>query len=243
MSDLKHLSLVVHGTPKIGKSWLGESSPGPVLVIDGEGSTDFLKRKKRQTWNPDQAPPTGLTNNDIVVVKASNWHTVMQVNQWLNSGQHEFNSLVIDTLTELQKKCKASIASTFDDQRQWGQLLEKMELTAKFWANLTDHPVKPLLSVVVLTQTVEKDKWQRPDVQGALARSLGSFYDTIGFLRPRFEEGSLLPTRELVIAPYPNIEAGDRTDDLLCHFQTGIIPNPDVTDLVRLLNSPSEAAQ
>lgn len=239
----KQLTLLVHGTPKIGKSWLGESCPGPVLVLDGEGSTDYLKRKNRTVWNPQEPPPTGLTKDDLVVVRALDWNTVVLVTQWLQSGKHEFNSFVVDTLTELQKKCKATIsASGFDDTRQWGQLLEKMELYARQWAELVDHKTKPLYAVVVISQTVEdKSKTQRPDVQGGLSRSLGSFFDVIGYLRPRFEDGQLLPTRELVIAPYPGIEAGDRTDDLTSFYKNGIIPNPDVTELVRLLNTATEA--
>lgn len=236
----KQLTLLVHGTPKIGKSWLGESCPGPVLVVDGEGSTDYLKRKRRQVWDPTQPPPTGLGPDDLVVVRALDWQTVVLVTQWLQSGKHEFNSLVIDTLTEIQKKAKATIATGgFDDYTQWGQLLEKMELTARQWATLVDHPKKPLWAVVVITQTEfrEKDKTWHPDVQGGLKRSLGSFFDVIGLMRPSFQEGQLLPGRELVIAPYPGIEAGDRTDDLTKIHKNGIIPNPDITDLVRLLNA------
>lgn len=241
------LTLLVHGTPKIGKSWLGESCPGPVLVLDGEGSTDYLKRKNRIQWDPQGPPPTGLGPNDLVVVRVLNWQTVMLATQWLQSGKHEFNSLVIDTLTELQKKCKETIASGgFDDTRQWGQLLEKMELTARQWAALVDHPTRPLYAVVCITQTEARgkqgDEIQRPDVQGGLRRSLGSYFDIIGYLRPSFQEGQLLPGRELVIAPYPGIEAGDRTDDLTKHYKNGIIKNPDVTELLRHLNNP-EATQ
>lgn len=246
MSDVKRLGLLVHGTPKIGKSWLAESCPGPVLILDGEGSTDFLKRKRRQEWNPINPPPTDVGPDDVVVVKATDWQTVVLVNQWLSSGQHPFNSFAVDTLTEWQKKCKATIsASAFDDTRQWGQLLDKMELVVRFWRDLLDHPTHPLYAVVIITQTVEKEKGgQKPDVQGALTRSLGSFFDVIGFLRPRMQEGQLLPTRELVIAPYPGIEAGDRTDDLTQLYPGGIIPNPDITEMVRKLNNqpaPQEA--
>ncbi len=112
-----------------------------------------------------------------------------------------------------------------------------MELTARQWATLVDHPTKPLYAVVCISQTEERDKIQRPDVQGGLRRSLGSFFDVIGYLRPRFEDGQLLPSRELVIAPYPGIEAGDRTDHLTRSYKNGIIPNPDVTELVRQLNA------
>lgn len=235
---VRRLTLLVHGTPKGGKSWLGESCPGPVLILDGEGSTDFLKRKNRIQWDPANPPPTGLTANDVVVVRVLTWSNVLLVTQWLDSGKHEFNSFVIDTLTELQKKCKETIATGgFDDQRQWGGLLEKMELIVRKWAALVDHPTKPLYAVVCITQTEERDHIQRPDVQGGLRRSLGSFFDVIGYLRPRFEDGQLLPTREMVIAPYPGIEAGDRTDDLTSFFKNGIIANPDITDLVRRLNN------
>jgi hypothetical protein len=235
--DFKRLSLMVHGEPKIGKSWLGESCPGPVLVIDGEGSTDFLRRKTRIEWDPIGPPPAHLTADTVVIVRAMNWSTVELATSWLVSGKHKFKSLAVDTLTNIQKKCKKTIAGTFDDQRQWGQLLEKMEMTCSQWADLTDHPTNPLWAVVVICQTEFRDLRQRPDVQGGLRRSLGSFYDTIGYLRPRFGEGELRPTRELVVAAFPGIEAGDRSP--LCdeHFPNGIIPQPDITELLRLLNA------
>ena len=236
--DFKRLSLMVHAPPKTGKSWLGESCPGPVLCIDGEGSTDFLHRKRRIQWNPEQAPPTGLGPDDIVVVRAHTWNDVILPTQWLQSGRHEFRSLDVDTLTTIQKKAKLTIAGTFDDQRQWGQLLDKMELVCKQWADLTDHPTNPLFAVVVICQTEIRDTVQRPDVQGGLRRSLGSFFDIIGYMRPKFGEGDVLPGREMVIAPYPGIEAGDRTDVLSGkHYPNGIIPSPDVTEMLRLLNA------
>lgn len=247
MSDFLRLGAVIHGTPKIGKSWLGESCPGPVLVIDGEGSTDFLRRKVRKTWDPINPPPTDLTDNDLVVVRTTEWSKVVQVTQWLQSGQHPFRSFVVDTLTELQKQAKKAIDSKpFSDQRQWGELLDKMETVARQWRDLLDHPTNPLFAVIVLTQTLESDdgKLQRPDVQGALRRSLGSFFDVIGYMRPRFGAGDLLPSRELVIAPYPGIEAGDRTDVLTTiHYPGGIIPTPDITELIRLLNTPTATTE
>jgi hypothetical protein len=236
--DFKRLSLMVHALPKIGKSWLAESCPGPVLTIDGEGSTDFLHRKRKILWDPTQPPPTDVDENTNVIVRARGWDDVTLATQWLVSGQHPFRSFAADTLTNLQKKAKLTIAGTFDDTRQWGQLLDKMELVCKQWADLCDHPTNPLFAVVVICQTEIRDTVQRPDVQGGLRRSLGSFYDIIGYMRPRFGDGDVLPTRELVIAPYPGIEAGDRTDVLSGHhFPNGIIPNPDITELLRLLNA------
>jgi hypothetical protein len=245
-TDFKRLSLVVHGTPKIGKSWLGESCPGPVLIIDGEGSTDFLHRKHKTYWNPAGPPPTTredgtpLGDDDLVIVKTVDWGTVNLVNQWVLAGAHPFRSLVLDTLTEIQKKAKFSIASSFDDHRQWGQLLEKMEMVCKQWRDLLDTQPQ-LFCVLILSQTDAKGKGdnivQRPDVQGALSRSLGSFFDIIGYYRSSFTAGQLLPGRELVIAPYPGIEAGDRTDVLSrFYYPNGIIPEPDITQLIRLLN-------
>jgi hypothetical protein len=246
-TDFKRLSAVVHGTPKIGKSWLLESAPGPVLHLDVEGSANHLHRKTITKWNPYEAIPTvnskgqPLGTNDLIVVRAHAWAEVEAVTQWLLSGQHPFRSFGVDTLTELQKKAKETISLTFDDQRHWGDLLKKMEFTARQWRDLIDHPTNPLFSVIILAQTFEKNGLQRPDVQGALSRSLGSFYDVIGYMRPRLVEGALLPSRELVIAPYPGVEAGDRTDVLTQHYPTGVIPEPDITEMLRLINTAVEA--
>lgn len=247
MTEFKRLSTVVHGTPKIGKSWLLESAPGPVLSLDVEGSSNHLKRKIRTKWNPYEPIPTvnslgePLGANDLIVVRAHQWHEVETVTSILVGGQHPFRSFGVDTLTELQKKAKETVSMTFDDQRHWGQLLNKMEFVARQWRDLIDHPTNPLFAVVVLAQTDEKKDLQRPDVQGALSRSLGSFYDVIGYMRPRMGDGQLIPTRELVIAPYPGIEAGDRTDTLTQHYPSGIIPEPDITEMLRVINQEAQA--
>jgi hypothetical protein len=249
VNDFLRLGAVIHGTPKIGKSWLGESCPGPVLIIDGEGSTDFLRRKTVTYWDGINTPPTvnkdgqPLGVDDAVVVKVLDWSPVLSVTDWLASGKHPFRSFVVDTLTEIQKKAKRAIdARPFTDQRQWGQLLDDMETTVRRWRDLLDHPVNPLFAVIVLVQTVETGKddntLQRPDVQGQLKRSLGSFFDIVGYMRPRYSADSPLPTREMVVAPYPGIEAGDRTDVLTSiHYPGGVIPNPDITELLRLINT------
>ncbi len=49
--------------------------------------------------------------------------------------------------------------------------------------------------------------------------------------------GELVLGRELVVAPYSMIEAGDRTDTLSRVYPNGIIPNPDITELISLLNN------
>lgn len=238
----QRLSAVIHGTPKIGKSWLGESSPGPVLILDGEGSTDFLKRKHRTLWTPSSPPPrtradgTPLGLDDIVVVKVLSWTDVSQAHQWIMSNDHPFRSFVLDTVTEIQQRLKDSIrAGGFE---LWQEMLDKMATMARQWRDLLDRPDANLYSIMVLAQTYKAaDDWQRPDVQGQLQRKLGSYFDVVGLLRPRQEPGELVLGRELVVAPYSMIEAGDRTDTLSRYYPNGIIPNPDVTELVRLINT------
>lgn len=242
MSDFQRLSAVIHGTPKIGKSWLGESAPGPVLILDGEGSTDFLKRKHRTLWLPHNPPPraredgTPLGMDDIVIVKATQWSDVTSVHQWLMSNDHPFRSFVLDTITELQQRLKDSIrAGGFE---LWGEMLDKLATMSRQWRDLLDKPDANLFAILILAQTYKApDDWQRPDIQGAMQRKLGSYFDVVGFLRPRQEPGQLVLGRELVVAPYPMLEAGDRTDTLSRSYPNGIIPNPDITELVRLINA------
>jgi len=212
--------MVVHGVAKIGKTSWAETAPGPRLFLDAEGGTEFLD-KPTVMWDPMAAPPE--VEGDVnVVVWAKDWGTVQATLAWLYAGNHPFNSLILDSLTEIQKKCKDAVAHDGNlDQQLWGQLLTKMELEMRRVRDLTKHPVKPLWAVVVLAHSAEKNGALRPDVQGALARSLAGFFDVIGHMRPGMSPTGQV-ARELVIDAVPGIEAGDRTKVLRRTFGDSI---------------------
>lgn len=250
MPEFLRLSALIHGVPKIGKSRLAATAPGPVCILDPEGGARFLgitipgwEGRPITYWDPMSSPPpttrddgTPLGVTDLVIVRVLNWATAKVVQDWIMSGQHVFKSFVVDTVTELQEQAKHSISSTsFNDQRQWGELKDLGLLIARQWRDFLDHPTNPLFAVIVLAHSDERNGMLRPMLEGALAKRIGGFYDVIGHMRPGYrEDGSL--GRELVVAPFPGVESGDRTGLLAASYPGGIIRDPNITTILKQIN-------
>lgn len=237
--------MVIHGDPKVGKTSLAETTIGPRLIIDAEGGTDFGAKTQIPWPDASQPPPSDVGPDDSVVLFARDWSQVSLAHQWLESGQHPFNSYVMDSLTEVQDRAKKAISTSGFDQQLWGQLLDKMLLEMTLVRDLTKHATNPLWQVVILAHTEEKNNLLRPMVQGGLSKRLGGLYDIIGHMRIGIGDGSGRPGRELVIDALPGIEAGDRTKILRRHFN-GVVPlhlnedtdeiTPNLLDMLKILN-------
>ena len=232
--DRKTLTIVVHGGAKVGKTTLASTCPLPMLLLDAEGGTKFLNLRK-VTWNPVMGPPPECDGTwDAVVVSVNDWDTIAQVYQWLAAGQHCFASLVVDSLTEVQRRCKKSIVGTADMQQQsWGKLLARMEDLVTQMRDLTEHPTNPLSAVVLITETQNRnDKW-RPYLQGRMAEALPYKVDVFGYLYVADVADADDPTvvhkvRQLLVGPDPTIDAGERVQGRLGH----IVANPNVCSML-----------
>lgn len=233
--DLRTLSLLVHGDSKVGKTTFVGSMPKPGLILDVEGGTKFLPYRLRQ-WDPlREAPPTPDGTWDFCVVIVRDWQTVTTIYQWLNSGQHHFESVAIDSISEVQKRCKDVIAATGAmSQQLWGELLTHMELIVRQFRDLTTHPIRPVRVVVITAFTTERGGKWRPYVQGQLGVTLPYFMDVIGYLKVEEVAGEdptqpATPRRLLWVSPHPFYEAGERVQGRL----GAAVWDPDVMTMLR----------
>ncbi len=206
------LSTVVHGESGAGKSWLGDSVPAPRLILDAEGGSRFTPSAKT-VWDPMMGEPPFGTDTTIVYIR--DFQQMQMAYQWLESGHHDFNSCVLDSVTELQKRCKDAIKGTGSMRIQdWGTLLDDMELLIRRIRDLWMHPVRPLPVTMFITTTKLDDRsTYRPHVQGALALSLPYFVDVVGYLHtlPNGDGGL---NRHLLVSNAPGFIAKDRTNRL-----------------------------
>lgn len=171
-----------------------------------------------------------MTEHDNCVVTVREFGVLAQVMQWLESGQHPFKSVVLDSLTEIQKRCLDNITGVeAADQRAWGELLRKMEALVRRFRDLTMMPTNNLTSVVFICGTRVVDGVLRPHVQGQLATTLPYFVDVMGYLHVETgAEGGL--ERKLLVQPIGSIAAKDRTG------RFGIsIENPSITHMLTQL--------
>jgi hypothetical protein len=72
-----------------GKTSLAETAPGPRLILDAEGGTDWLS-SDTVTWDPTQGAPPAVEGDVSVVVHVLNWEMIERVTRWLQKGEHSF---------------------------------------------------------------------------------------------------------------------------------------------------------
>jgi AAA domain len=223
MSNIQRsLTMMVYGEPKVGKSTFAISSPYPRLLLDVEGGHKFLPINVKY-WDPNrEQPPVADGTWDTCVVAATSYDTVLNAYRYLQQGNHQFKSLIIDSISELQVKLFDKIAGTEAiKMQQWGEVLRHMGSLLRDLRDLTMHPTAPL-EAIVLTAMAKQDKdgKYRPYLQGQLAVQAPYFYDLLGAL---VEETFPNPdptqppytVRRMYVNRTPTYEAGERVQGRL----------------------------
>jgi hypothetical protein len=233
------LSAIVQGESGAGKSWLGTTTPAPRLILDVEGRMKYAPTiRESALWDVrgaiPEVPPSGT-----VLVKARSFDEMRVVYQWLASGQHPFKSLVVDSLSELQKRAMDSIVGDAQAQTQdWGTLLRKMETLVRQVRDLADHPTNPLDAVVLITGAMEKAGSIRPLLQGQLGTTVPFYVDLNGYLSVAADpQDPTKSARALTIQPRPGLVVKDGTD-ILTQFYGPVIYHPNFTEMLNVLNTP-----
>ena len=256
---MKALSILVHADTKVGKSTFANTSPAPRLLLDAEAAYRFLPGTK-VFWDPmREAPPqigkgrVDPRSADVVdvdwetcVVIVRDYSAVIKAYEWLNAGSHPFVSVILDSISEVQKRCKDSMRSIDEamDQRKWGALLDHMEWLVRGLRDLTEHPVRPLQAVVMTSMTTQRDGKWRPYVQGQLAVTMPYFLDVIGYMfvhELQNEDPTLPPEkiRRMLVSPHSLFEAGGRVQEQL----GDIVDRPTVTGMLDKVFGPDERSK
>lgn len=223
MSNVQRsLTIMVYGESKVGKSTFAVTAPYPRLMLDVEGGHRFLPITVKY-WDPlREEPPAADGTWDTCVVNVTEYDTVLKTFQWLQLGRHQFKSLIIDSVSELQVKCVDNIAGKNQMQmQQWGELLRHMGALLRDLRDLTMHPTNPLEAVVLTAMARQsQDGRYRPYLQGQLAIQAPYFYDILGALSVE-EFANPDPTqppykaRRMYVERTPQYEAGERVQGRL----------------------------
>jgi AAA domain len=249
--DRENICALVHADGGMGKSWLGQTTPAPRLVLDAEGGSRSPKRmvdgkrvrQRKVRWNPHKDEPPDMKNYDVCHVTVLDWDTVDKVYEWLVSGKHQFKSVVWDSLTEIQQRCKDQINADDDEmtQRKWGTLKTRMEHSVRYYRDLVQHPRRPLdvMLFLALTKDVDQGKKRKPALEGALSVSMQGYVDLTGYLHVAVDEDDGEESRWMLICPRKvdgvAYEAKDRTDTLSQHYGAWI-EEPDFEMMLAVLN-------
>lgn len=229
----RSLSILIHGASKSGKSQLSVTSPAPRLYLDVESASRFLPIE-RVYWDPaTEAPPIPDGTWDTCVVRTRDWATVEKVHQWLESGKHEFRSLIIDSVSELQTRYIESVAGRKQlTQQQWGDAFREVSGLVRDLRDLTMHPTRPMECIVMTAMTRQIDGKFRPWCQGQLQAVLPYLLDAVGYIYVDHDadalSGESTEVRRLLTRPTDEFEAGERVGGAW----PIVIDRPNITKMI-----------
>lgn len=230
--NLYGINMIVFGHSKHGKSWLGDTTPAPRLVLDAEAGSRFTPSRK-VVWDPiaDPTPPEHDGTWDTVIVYVRDYKTVDRAFDWLNSGKHPFRSVVLDSISEIQQRAIDDIAGRNPmAQQEWGTLLRTVSELVRKFRDLTTHPTNPLDAVLFIAMAKEINNVWRPFMQGQIQTTLPYFVDVCAFIASlTADDGTRY--RRLFVDATPGFETGERVGGCLGPF----IDNPNVTKMLEVI--------
>lgn len=248
----QRLSMLIHAFSKTGKSTLTGTAPQPVLVLDAEGSWRFIPVRKVY-WDPVQsAPPVYDGTWDACIVTVREWRTIELVYQWMLQPGMPFVSAVLDSITEIQRRCRANMKGEEAMKIQdWGILLAVMDKTIRGFRDLTLIPTSNVRCVVFVAETRQSNdgRWV-PYMQGQISTSLPYWVDICGYLYADNEiDANGQPTEEvrrLFIGKHPSYESGERVQGALGQVLTIRKPPPnrvgsDITNWMKQIYGITDA--
>lgn len=247
----RRLTLFVQGDPGAGKSWLGNTAPKPMLLLDAEGRSEYLADLNKDPsgmvaqhivhWDPrDPIPAESAEPDAVTVVEVQDFNAIPLAYKWLQSGQHPFRSVGIDSITEVQQRLIDRIAGTDQMRTQdWGEALRELEKVVRDFRDLRKHPTNPLWAVVVACGTKDKDGSEAALLQGQLADRIGYHFDVMGYLGKRVNKSTGDRERYLIIDGYRDgVTAKDNTHHLSHHYGEEIL-YPNISEMLNVLNPPT----
>lgn len=227
------VDFLIFGPFKLGKSTLASTAPGPVLVIDFELGSRFTAHR-HTVWDirKDPSPPAADGTWDVCSVYISKMADVDTVLQWLGSGKHPFQTVIIDSVSNWQMQM---IDEQFGDkqleQREWGTIFRTMRSKIMSFQQLKHHPSHPIEALILISmaQKPEGEK-MGPLIQGKLRYVLPYMVNVVAALDIVYSGGQQV--RRLFIAPNRSYDTGSHADAALGAY----IDEPNITDMIAKVN-------
>lgn len=230
------INAVVFGHAKRGKSWLGDTTPAPRLILDAEAGSRFTPSKKVM-WNPAEPPPKPDNTWETAIVPIRSFRDVKSTYDWLNSGKHPFRSVVLDSISEIQQRAVDDIAGTNQMKTQdWGQLLRIVSDVVRKFRDLVTNPIRPLDAVIFIAMAKQRqDGVWAPYIQGSLSTVLPYYVDVCGYLDVFHEEDGT-ELRRLFVGNVSGFETGERVGGRLGQY----LDDPNITTMLKMIRGNAE---
>lgn len=242
MTADRALSMLVYGPSRAGKSTFAMTSPAPRLILDVEASSRFLPGAKIY-WDPLSGPPPEYIPGgawDTCIVPVTSWQIVGPTYDWLKSGRHQFKSVIVDSISEVQNKTQEAVNGREQMKIQhWGELYTRLSFFGRDLRDLTHLPNNSIEAVVItaMDQFNPADGSHRPLLQGSIANVIPYWYDINGYFyaqqEPNPVTGEPEIVRHLFIGNNPSFVAGSRAPGL-----PDDIARPNIQEIINTIFGP-----
>lgn len=232
-------NMLIYGDSGTGKTTLAGSADAvpamrPVLVVDIEGGTESLKH----------------SYPNVEVVRVKSWKEMQVVYDALYDGDHDYKTVILDSLTEIQKFNMNDIMSQViqkrpdldpdvPSMREWGKNLEQIR---KFVRGFRDLEIHTIFTALAKTEKNEKTgiRTTKPSLSGKMADEIAAFLDVVGYYYVK-QIGSD------DAAEFKRLLLTQKTDEYVAKDRTGRLPmvveSPTMADIHKLMQSNPASAQ
>lgn len=226
------VKMLVYGAPGVGKTYFSSSAPKP-LFVDVEGGTLSIRNAGR----------------NIDVVKVNRFADIFEIHKFLMAGDHDYQTVIVDSLTELQKKSLDGIMEEayrkdpmkrdpdVAELRDWGKNTAQLRKAVRYFRDLPMN---------VIFTSLEKDTKDEstgairvgPDLTPKLQNDVAGYLDIIAHMSTRDKEEGIV--RQMLVQPTGKYMAKDRSGKL-----GKIIKEPDFQAILdriegKIVDNPAE---
>jgi hypothetical protein len=238
------VNILVYGRPGVGKTFWAAGADlvkemGPCLYISAEAGSSTIK----------QVAPNMVVIPDPAVRGAVTWEEFEAIynelaDQCYNKGRCEYKTIVIDTITELQKTnmewvMRQTLADHPDRDpdvpglHDWGKSTNRMRTYFRRFRDL------PLNLICVAHEQEDRDNrgtlWRKPDLPGKLGNQSAAFFDQVMYLYTKQEgdgkDGQAPKTkRVLMTGALEGYVTKDRSGNLPL-----LVVDPNMSDIYKMI--------
>ena len=178
--QMAFVNMLVYGDPGVGKTVLAASADlvpemRPVLFVDVEGGTFSIRERYP----------------DVRVVRVKSFSQMQDIYDALFSQEHEYRTVVLDSLTEIQKFSMYEIMDMtvkrdsdrdpdVPSMREWGKNIEQIRKFVRAFRDLEMHTIFTALAKTDKDGKTGSIK-TTPSLSGKLANEVAGFLDIVSY--------------------------------------------------------------